>query len=53
MTAGPPVFSGVRFTDLISDSLRIPAINRWAIFNRPLVRTRKSLLIYAKQPLVN
>ena len=30
------MLSAVRFTDLVSDSGPIPAMNRWAIFNRPL-----------------
>jgi hypothetical protein len=30
------LFSAVRFTDFVSGLLPIPAMNRWAIFNRPL-----------------
>ena len=44
ITADPLFFSVVRFTDFVPDPLLIPAMNRWAIFTRPLVRTQESLL---------
>ena len=37
------IYSVVRFTDSISTSPLFPAINRWAIFIRPLTRTQTSL----------
>src|SRR6266478_9657969 len=40
------------FTDLVSDSLPIPAMNRWAIFNRPLTRTLRNATFCAKRPTI-
>jgi hypothetical protein len=39
ITLGSSTLSAVRFTDFISSLLPIPAMNRWATFIRPLLRT--------------
>jgi hypothetical protein len=43
VTARSPLFSAVRFTDFVSKFAN-PAMNRWAIFGRPLARTKRKLL---------
>jgi hypothetical protein len=48
ITPTPLIFSAVRFTDLVSHSDPIPAMNRWAIFNRPLEADSLELTFRAK-----
>ena len=45
-------YSVVRFTDSLSRPDTFPAMNRWAIFNRPLTRTQNLLLGEATFTLV-
>ena len=41
--------SAVRFTDFVSDFRQTPAINRWAIFNRPLNADSERPTFWAKR----